>query len=270
MRAGEGEAGTVSPEPVLQKIQAALQRPADLKMTFVIGSGRSGTNWLGRLLKGHPDLYVTIERPFIFNRVTAMALDASRKEKAFRRLVYIYRIAQAWAAPRLYVDKSHPNIWLVEDLVRAFPGSRFIGIQRTPYATVASMLKHEGVLFFIRNWKEFPVPNPFLGITRENQERYGGLSMAAQCALRWRSHCERLQALTAFLGPRLHVIPYEDLVQDHGRILAGLAAFLDLSTPVPPGIVRERSLDRWRSELTARQIQEIDDILGDTPPGIRR
>jgi hypothetical protein len=79
-----------------------------------------------------------------------------------------------------------------------------------------------------------------------------------------------MQALTDFLGPRLHVVYYEDLVQNHARGLSKLTAFLGLRTPIPPGAVRNHSLDRWRAELSDRQIDEIDEILGDTRPALYR
>src|SRR5687768_9534843 len=110
---------------------------------FVVGSGRSGTHWLGWTLDDHPRVRTTIEKPAMFNKVTAAALDP---RLAGRYLPYL-RVRYSWehlrAFPRAYVDKSHPNIWHVETLSRYFPTAKFLGIRRGVYGTVASMLKHK-------------------------------------------------------------------------------------------------------------------------------
>ena len=38
-------------------------RPCQSSKIFVIGSGRSGTHWVGYILEAHPDIHVTIEKP---------------------------------------------------------------------------------------------------------------------------------------------------------------------------------------------------------------
>jgi hypothetical protein len=63
-----------------------------------------------------------------------------------------------------YLDKSHPNIWIADKIKEEFPEAKFVGIERNPFATVSSMLKHRGVMKWHRDWKSFPVPNRFLGI----------------------------------------------------------------------------------------------------------
>jgi hypothetical protein len=141
---------------------------AGSKKIFVIGTGRSGTHWLGQILQAHPDIHVTVEAPPIFAWSTAMALDPRQSPVLLPQLIRQYEIEHAAVAPRHYADKSHPNIWHAEDLAARLPDAVFLGIQRNPFATVASMLEHAGVLAWHERWREFPVPNRFLGITLEN------------------------------------------------------------------------------------------------------
>lgn len=121
-------------------------RSPSSRKVFILGTGRSGTHWLGYILESHPDCVATIETRGIFRRVTRMALDPTLRPRLLPGLLRRYRLRHALAVPSHYVDKSHPNLWLAEALADAFDDALFVGIVRNPYATVASMLRHEGVL----------------------------------------------------------------------------------------------------------------------------
>jgi hypothetical protein len=229
---------------------------------FVIGTGRSGTHWLGHILQSHPDIHVTIEQPPIFTWSTEMALDARTKPSLLPQLIAAYAAEHEAAAPRHYADKSHPNIWHAEELAAAFPEAVFLGIRRNPYATIASMLRHPWVLAWQDRWQEFPVPNRFLGITPENHAAYAALPQAARCALRWQAHMERLERLQAALGGRLLVVDYEDLVRNPELPITRLNAFLRLATPIATPTVKAQSLDRWRDELAPAILRQIAAVTG--------
>jgi len=81
---------------------------------FIIGCSRSGTNWLGYILKGHSGTHVTIEQKGIFKKVGTMAHNALTKKILFPLLINRYLLEKNIAGTKLYVDKSHQNIWLVE------------------------------------------------------------------------------------------------------------------------------------------------------------
>jgi LPS sulfotransferase NodH len=231
------------------------------RLILVLGSGRSGTHLLGHILDGHPEITAAIEEATFFRPVTAMALDARERSALWPKLVDDYRARLESIAPQHLADKSHPNIWLAEDLADAFPEARFVGIQRSVGGTVASMLKHSGVLSWHDRWREFPVPNRFLGITERNAPHYDDLSTVAKCVLRWWSHRERMLELCDRLGDKLTVIDYEALVEEPAPVLIELARNLGLNQPLLPIEIRAESLERWRSELTVDQLREIDEVL---------
>ena len=70
-----------------------------------------------------------------------MALGVGDVDELMPGVIQWYKRQRIAAKPKHYADKSHPNIWLIEHLVRAFPDALFVGTQRQPYATVASMLR---------------------------------------------------------------------------------------------------------------------------------
>lgn len=232
---------------------------------FVIGTGRSGTHWLGYALGDHPEVRATIEVHPIFGFSTEMALNSSLEDQMFDRLVEAYQAQLLKSAPKLYVDKSHPNIWLAEKLKQAFPSALFVGIERNPYATVASMMKHPAVSAWHKRWREFPIPNRFLGITQEVAEMYDDLPLASQCAMRWKAHHQRMIELKDILGNDLFVMRYEYFAEHTEDTIQQLKCFLGLHEPIPVPEVKRDSMNKWRSQLSDEEISQIQSIVGFSP-----
>jgi len=140
------------------KSHLSVQGKNNIGPVFIIGHGRSGTHWLAHSLSEHPMIRVTIESRPIFSLSNRIAIDPSLEKALFPRLVEEYKKEIAISVPKLYIDKSHNNIWLVDQLHNAFPDSLFIGIERNPYATIASMMLHPGFLAYKEKWKTMPIP----------------------------------------------------------------------------------------------------------------
>lgn len=232
---------------------------------FVIGTGRSGTHCLASVLGSHPDMRATVEEEPIFRWSVAMAVNPACEAQLFGKLVAEYSSQLARSAPKHYLDKSHANIWIAEQLLAVFPRARFVGVQRHPYATVASMLRHRAVSHWHRDWKSLPVPNRFLGITRELSKVYESMPMAARCALRWKCHYEQMQVLQAKLGSALAVIWYESLVNRTELVIRMLEQFLHLRVGPISSDVRRDSLSAWKSQLGVEEIAQIHGITGGSP-----
>jgi sulfotransferase family protein len=250
---------------VMDEVNAVETRPeaAGEGLIFVVGCGRSGTHWLGHLLGSHPDVEITVEVEPLFSWSTSMALDPGEKATLFGPLLERYRELSRGVAPKRYADKSHPNLWLAEDLASAFPKSLFIGIHRSVFGTVASMLLHPGVQKWFQRWREFPVPNAFLGITEENRGRYENLPLVVKCALRWKSHREEMLRVSRLLQPRFHVVYYEELATQTEQEMAKLSAFLGISENFGSLPIRSESLDKWKVNLSAADIHAIEAVVND-------
>jgi len=230
---------------------------------FVVGTGRSGTHWLGYMLGSHPDILVTVERPPMFQWVKQMALDPSAVPELLPRLIDRYDAYRRLAAPRIYADKSHPNIWLVDELLAVLPEARFVGVLRSVNATVASMLKHRGVLRTIEQWQRYPLPNRFLGIDRDTANRYERMSLVERCALRWVAHANRLDELAGRLpSGTFLLLQYDALAAEPTREQEKLQHFLGLGRPFAPVDVKREALDKWQRQLSAEDVRAIDAIVG--------
>jgi hypothetical protein len=230
-------------------------------LIFIIGCARSGTTWLGQILAQSETLRVTIEDPIIFPLVDEAVLYVHRRPELVQRLVSLYRAQIALAGASIYVDKSHQNIWLVELLDLAFPCARYVAIERMPYATIASMMRHPGACHHFIHWHNYPLPNRHLGIEQSHASGYDALPLSIKCALRWRSHHERLVELHELLGDRLQVIRYQRLVEDTETELNRLAAFV--GAPLPAITAQRAPLEKWRKVLSKPQQARIDEVLAD-------
>lgn len=235
------------------------------KKIFVVGSGRSGTHWLGYMIGAHPDIAATVEKPPIFPWVTQMALRPEMVGQLYPKLVRRYRHEHGVVLPKHYLDKSHPCIWIAELLAESFPEALFVGIKRDVFGTVNSMLQHEGVLAWIHRWRDYPLPNRFLGIGPDSAAAYDPLPIEAKCAIRWKAHVMQLERLEGVLGKRLMILEYSNLHMDIGAELSRISAFLNLKTPIPCPHIKTRSLDKWRHELSEEQQRNISDAVHNFP-----
>lgn len=229
---------------------------------FIVGTGRSGTHWLARSLAAHPEVKATIERWPIFGWVRRMALDPGTRDRLLPRAILYYRLQHLLALPRIYLDKSHPALWIAEDLAGSFPEARFLVMARNPYATVASMLRHHGVLEWHRRWRRFPIPNAFLGIRVEDADRYADLPLATRCAMRWKAHWDEAVRLDAILGKRMRIVTYEGFMAEPAGTLHEITSFIGLRTPPSLPRLKRASLDRWREELSHGEIRQIRAVVG--------
>lgn len=199
-----------------------------------------------------------------------MALRPRSELWLYYRLVRAYRQQMKAGRELLYVDKSHPNIWIAEKLKRSFPDAKFVGIERQPFATVASMLLHPGVKAWHDEWRRYPVPNRFLGISKEISSTYEQLPLESKCALRWLAHSKELRRLRDKLGDDLMFIQYEKFAANPGRTVAELQNFLQMDGEFLVPEVKAGSLKKWETQLDREMCSNIEHIVGMSADDFRR
>jgi len=224
---------------------------------FVVGSGRSGTHWLGHILDSHPQVHATVESEPVFSWVVEMARDPAAEAALFPKLIRRYRAEHRSVLPRHYVDKSHPNLWLAEKLADAFPEARFVAIRRLLEGTVASMLKHGGVRRWVEIWDRDPRPSRFLGVTEALLADYRAMSVAARCAVRVIAHAAEIDRLHAILAARMHVIRYEDIHAAPQAEMDRLSAFIGLQSLERAPMPRPASRHKWQAQLSDSERADI-------------
>jgi hypothetical protein len=232
------------------------------RKVFIIGCGRSGTHWVAEILASYRELHVEVESDPIFGEVIRLALEDSTDPADFQRLISLYEEAHRAIYPRYFVDKSHPNLWLAERLAQSFPDSLFVGVQRSVYGTVASMLRHSGVQQWFSWWEQtYKRPCRFLGISEEEVKTYSSRSLLEKCTLRWASHAVEMMRVSDSLGDRCCVLGYEDTVENPHMMSGRLEKFLAVTDRGPLPQSERVSLHKWRSQLDAADIADIDGTL---------
>jgi hypothetical protein len=252
---------------MLEKVKGVFGFPTT-RPVFVIGTGRSGTHWLGYSLGTHQEIRATVEVEPMFSLSTRMALNPTLEKKLFKRLVAAYKWQLFKSSTPLYLDKSHPNIWIAEKLKENFPESLFVAIERNPFATVASMMKHKGVSAWHKRWREFPIPNRFLGISEEQSHVYDTIPFASQCAMRWVAHHNKIKELKSILEEDLFLISHESFAHNTEQVIQELQQFLGLHYPIPLPNVKIESLDKWKIDLSDQELMHIQNIVGFSPDTI--
>jgi hypothetical protein len=218
-------------------------------MYFIVGCGRSGTNWLAQIIDQHPDVFATIEHPDIFPIVTECALDPTDKREKLKPVFDLYR--KHASDNKIYLDKSHPNLWHIDLIREEFPEAKFIGIQRDVYGVVSSMMQH-GCAYWGNRWKEFPLPNKFLGVTEETAEEYDKLSLMQKCVWRWCNHNKEMFSKWMYIENNLMVIQYQTLVFEHKPTVSNISRHLGVDLPL--GIPDEDASFRWRGTLDLNEL----------------
>lgn len=230
-------------------------------LIFISGTGRSGTHLIGETIASHPEVIGRIETKDTFRLITKIATTQSYEVKWRTRLrkwrlERNYKKIAGQHTNKVVLEKSHPSLWLVHDILQWVPQSRFILVYRSLEATVSSMLQHKGVM---RWYDLLPLDklNPFLGITNNNRMHFKHLTADEMCALRWQSHREQIDAVAENFPKRTLKVDYSKFVQQPDHYLSSIARFAGLSDQFDTTAIDQSSLQKWKQHLTPKQIHRI-------------
>ena len=230
---------------------------------FVSGTGRSGTHLIGRSIASHPSIQGRIEDPYTFRILTKLATTQDFNSflvNYFLKKLLFYRLNKVNKGLISDVlEKSHPSLWLMEDLLKNIHNSKFIGVYRAIEPTVNSMLNHKGVLNWYNKLPQNRV-NRFLGITEDNREDFKNYSLEKKCSLRWSSHVKRLTELKEKFPDKILCIDYDDFIEDSSLWLRKISDFLEVENNFDPERFHVESRDKWKISLTQQQLWEINQV----------
>jgi hypothetical protein len=224
---------------------------------FVVGTGRSGTHFVARSLRGFKntrDPLAGREDNGLLRRVAHDAMLANPLSQEC-----IANIRKRTSPRKTLIDQHHPLLFFTKDLVKEFPGALFLYINRPIEQVVASMLSHSGVLDWYQRLKDptgplsrAPFPNQFFGLFARAEIH--NLSVTRLCARRWLAHRSMAQQL------KLKTLEYENLVADQ---FSEYSRVLDERILIDLGQFRQRikanpdSLVKWKSSLSKSQTDEL-------------
>ncbi len=199
---------------------------------FIVGSPRSGTTWLQRLLASHSRVK-TGQESHLFSQYLAPQLRQWRRslartadpefqgrsglglggylsEDEFLRVLRVYVVAMQRAAGvergDLFLEKSPSHARVMPEIRAVLPESRFVHLVRDPRDVVASLVAAS------QGWGSKWAP-----------------SDVTEAARVWVSHVEAVREAAADLPPGAFTqVRYEDLAADTPGALQTLCGFLGL------------------------------------------
>lgn len=266
---------------------------------FVLGAPESGTTLLAHALKRSAGFHVTMGRPGVLRvgyafarrpsmahgrpgaaarvlrdafadtwRVTAAACSECSAECRAAANVGPGQTCVRQADVTRFGDASHDLLYTGTLLLDAFPDAQLVQVLRDGRDVVAAMLRDERWLAWFKpsvvNLDEFP--NPFLGVEREaDRDGWHERSLAAKCAMRWRS-CVRLSARlrTRLPQEQLLTVRYERLVAAPRAVGRELSGYLDGRVNVADVAgAHADTVGTWRTRLRPAQLAEVEEVAGE-------
>lgn len=275
------------PPHILMVNGTKIQRPV-----FVLGAPHSGVDLIARALRSVPGFYVGGGHPTVMEAVHAVARQPSMVHTRESGTAVLLRdaLAESWiltpatcvrcrglaVSPReavepcrhaaeahRYGDAGPDLLYSATALARAFSDAVFIQVIRDGRDVVADMLDDESQLAWLRPGianvdEEFP--HPFFGVEKEEErEEYPNLSLAAKCALRWRSAVRLSARLRAELSTdRLMTVRYEEIPGKEIEVAQRLSEFVDARVSAV-ALVRtdDDGTGSWRTRLDSQQRADV-------------
>lgn len=239
-----------------------------MRAVFVVGTGRSGTHFLLRSLRGFSNTYDPHdgkEYGPVLNDISKAAIHHRLPSKETDDY-YLRRVSESVG---VLLDQHHPNLFFAEHWKAHLDDVVFLYPDRPTVQIVSSMMRHPGVLAwysYVKNWRRrtinrIPYPNRFLGV--ESFREINNLPLHLLCARRVIAHRHAFEAAHVMMPDRMRRIFYEDLVSDPERTLTDiftteeqriLGSFKVVERP------KKQSLSKFQDVLNAKQIAEIEEL----------
>jgi hypothetical protein len=233
---------------------------------FVVGSPRSGTTFMGRVLgaqRGCVDLSEVKPIKAAIPRLAALPEEDAADQ--FRRI--LERVRRLAFASRLRgVEQTPETSFVLGAALRAFPEGRAVHMLRDGRDVVASLLE--------RGW----FSDTRLGSTDDVGQAYGGharfwveegrreeflrASEASRAAWAWRRYVTAASAA----HKRTLEVRYEELVADPRSVAERLAEHLGLDADSLARSLSEahgESIGRWQRDLAPEQIADVERQAGE-------
>ncbi len=234
------------------------------RLVFVVGSPRSGTTFLGRSLGAQPGFVDLGEVPLLKAAVPRLVgLPEDEQTRQVRAI--LQRVRRLALVRRLRgVEQGPETSFVLRAVLRAFPAAVAVHALRDGRDVVCSLLER-GWLDAGRAGRDDATlaygAYPRFWVEPERREEFPRVSEARRAAWAWRRYVAAARAVPE----RTVEVRYEDLVRAPAEQAERLAAALQVEPePLAAALSQayESSVGRWRMELTAEQLADVEAETG--------
>jgi hypothetical protein len=243
--------------------------PLRNRLVFVVGARRSGTNWLQRILRAHPEVASLPSETYVFNMGIAPLAARFQHTNPGSPMM-----ATMFAERDGFLDRVRDLLdgAFIDNLERLKPDARFL-VERTPWHVydlelIAKVYPDARVIHILRDGR---------AVARSLLAQSWGPQTMSDAAREWLSSVEAGQREGAEFGDRYREVVYERLLGDPAAEIDDLFGWLGLE--LAPA-TRDRLLletrtefnvdagapgvraDKWREGLSTRDIATFDRIAG--------
>lgn len=235
------------------------------RLVFVVGSPRSGTTFTGSALGSLPG-FVDLDEVQPWKAAIPGLVGLPEDEAARRLRTILERVRRLGLARGLRgVEQTPETSFVLAAALRAYPQAVAVHVVRDGRDVVTSLLER-GWLSAAREGADDARlafgPHARFWVEPGREEEFRSVSDATRCAWAWRRYVTAARSVPE----RTVELRYEDLVADPARAAEPVAA--GLGVPVGPvaeafSRVHDRSAGRWRRDLTAEQVADVEREAGE-------
>ena len=244
------------------RVAAAL--PREERLAFVVGSPRSGTSFTGSALGSQPG-WVDLGEVSVLKAAVPTLVHLSREEQAIAVRRILQRVRTLGLARGLRgVEQNPETSYVLAGALQAYPRATAVHVIRDGRDVVCSLLER-GWLRTDRGERD-DARQPYGSHARfwvepERREEFEQVSEARRAAWAWRCYVTAARAVPE----RTVELRYEALVADPDAEAHRLSAALECDPATLRSAfagVQDRSVGRWRRDLTPEQLAEVEAEAG--------
>ncbi len=232
---------------------------------FVIGSPRSGTTFTASAL-GSLSGFVDLDEVQPWKAAIPALLEGGEEEVARELRRILERVRFLGLARGLRgVEQTPETAFVLGAALRAYPQALAVHVVRDG-RDVATSLLERGWLNADRDGADDARlafgPYARSWVERGREEEFTKVSDATRCAWAWRRYVTAAQTMPE----RTVTLRYEDLVADPAAAAVPVAERLGVPIDEVAAVlsrVHDRSIGRWRRDLTADQLEDVEREAGD-------
>jgi len=235
------------------------------RLVFVVGSPRSGTTFTGRALGSLPG-FVDLDEVQPWKAAIPKLLGQPEEVVARRLRHILQRVRTLGLAGGLRgVEQTPETSFVLAAALRAYPDALAVHVVRDG-RDVATSLLERGWLSAERAGADdagLPFgPYPRFWVEPGREQEFSEVSDATRAAWAWRRYVTAARAVPAHTA----VVRYEQLVSDPAAAAAPVAERLGADAELVTAAfarAHDTSAGRWRRDLTAEQLADVEREAGD-------